>query len=78
MRLEIVAHIYNHPTDGELILANEALSTQLSALSTTLSAKDSTIASLSAGGNDSSAVSTAVDAEDTETANSISTLLSAS
>ena len=77
MRLDIVAHVYNHPTNGELLLANAALSTELSNLSTTLSAKDSTIASLSTAlaGGDSSAVSAAVDAEDTAVAGEISTVL---
>ena len=77
MKLDIEAHIYNHPTDGELLVANAALSTELSNLSTVLSGKDSTIASLSAGSNDSGAVSAAVDAEDTEVANQISAALAA-
>ena len=77
MRLDIVAHVYNHPTNGELLLANAALSTELSNLSTTLSTKDSTIASLSTAlaGGDSSSVSAAVDAEDTAVAGEISTVL---
>ena len=71
----------HHFFEGTLTLANAALSTELSALQSTLSSKDSTISSLSTAlsevGDVSTAVSAAIDAEDTETAASISSILSA-
>jgi hypothetical protein len=73
-----------HHFEGVIIVANEALVSELSNLASALSTKDETIASLSAalesGNSDavSSAVSSAVDAEDTAIAESISTILSSS
>ena len=83
MRVDLnhVLHIYEHPTNEELRMANAALTAQLSELSSVLSHQDSVIASQStviAGAPDvSSAVSAAVDAEDTEVAGEISSALSA-
>ena len=88
MRLEVTAevrhHIYEHPTDQELILANQALTDALSSVTSTVAAKDSTIVSLSgdlSAATDptsvSTAVSAAVDAEDTAVAGEISSALSA-
>ncbi len=80
MRLDIHQHIH---FEGELLVTNPALETELSALESVLAEKDSTIASLSTALSDagsvdvSSAVSTAVDAEDTAIADSISSILSA-
>jgi hypothetical protein len=76
MRLDATVHVFNHPTDQELILANAALSSALSNVTSTVSSQASTIASLVADGG-SSAVSTAVDEEDTAVAGEISSALAA-
>jgi len=87
MRLEVTAHVthdvFNHPTDQELLMANAVLSTALSNVTATVSGLQSTIDSQStviAAGDStdvSTAVSTAVDAEDTAVAGEISSALSA-
>ena len=82
VRLE--QHVFLHPTDQELLLANQALTDALSSVTSTVAAKDSTIVSLSgdlSAATDptsvSTAVSAAVDAEDTAVAGEISLALSA-
>jgi len=78
VRLTLNIH---HYFEGPLTM-NDSLSTQLSALVADLAAKDSTISSLSSvieGGaaSVSTAISSAVDEEDTAVAASISSALSA-
>lgn len=82
MRVDLYHH---YPHSRELIMANEALQSELSNLASVLADKDATIASQSAAleaaaGGDadavSSAVSSAVDAEDSDIASSISSILS--
>lgn len=85
MRIDIHHHYHCDEVEKELLMANQALENELSAVSSVVSTKNSQIASLSDalsaaesgdGAAVSSAVSAAVDAEDNAVAAQISSIIS--
>ena len=74
-RIAVDVFVHNHPTDGELIIANAALSAALSdatSVVSTLRSENESLSTALSAADPSTAVSNAIEAEDNQVASEIS------